>query len=114
MCIIKTEKREGNGKMTSRHYTADRNAREELIKRIGNGTAITTVRVDRGHKNGAELHTITTTGIIEIRNERTHKLITKLIARPQQIRRYFTITTKEIERVVRIAREHEKLGYNMI
>ena len=84
--------------MTSRHYTADRNAREELIKRIGNGTAITTIKVDRGHRNGAELHTITTTGIIEIRNERTHKLITKLIARPQQIKRYFTTTTKEIRR----------------
>lgn len=100
--------------MTSRHYTADRKAREELIKRIGNGNAIATIRVDRGHRNGAELHTITTTGIIEIRNERTHKLVTKLIARPQQIKRYFTTTTAEIERVIRIATEHQKLGYNMI
>lgn len=100
--------------MTSRHYTADRKAREELIAKIGNGNAIATIRVDRGHKNGAELHTITTTGIIEIRNERTHKLVTKLIARPQQIRRYFTRTTAEIERVIKIATEHQKLGYNMI
>lgn len=100
--------------MTSRHYTADRNAREELIKKIGSGTAITTVEVDRGHKNGAELHTITTTGIIEIRNARTNKLVTKLIARPQQIRRYFTRTTAEIEKVIKIATEHQRLGYNMI
>ena len=97
----------------SRHYTEDRKAREELINKIGTGKAIATVRVDRGHRNGAELHTITTTGIIIIRNERTHKMITKLIARPGQVRRYFTEITEEVQKVINIAREHQLANYNL-
>ena len=96
--------------MTSRHYNRDRVAREKLIKEIGIGKEIKTVRVDRGHKDGAELHTITTNGIIIIRNERTNKMITKLIARPNQIRRYGI----EDKKVIEIARKHQTLGYNMM
>ena len=97
----------------SRHYTEDRQAREALISMIGTGETIATVRVDKGHRNGAELHTITTTGIIIIRNERTHKMITKLIARPGQIRRYFTEITEDIQKVIDIAREHQLMKYNL-
>ncbi len=100
--------------MTSRHYNRDRIEREKLIKTIGIGKEVATFRVDRHHINGAELHTITSTGIIVIRNEKTNKLITKLIARPNQIKRYFTEETKEVKKLMRIAREHQKLGYNMI
>ncbi len=100
-------------KTQSRHYTEDRKTREEIINKIGTGKAIATVRVDRGHRNGAELHTITTTGIIIIRNERTHKMITKLIARPGQVRRYFTEITEEVQKVIDIAREHQMMNYNL-
>lgn len=75
--------------MTSKHYIEDRQAREEIIKKIGTGEVVASFRVDRGHKNGAEIHKITNTGIILIYNERTNKLITKLIARPGQIKRYY-------------------------
>lgn len=100
--------------MTSKHYNRDRIEREKLIKTIGMGKEVATFRIDRHHINGAELHTITSTGIIVIRNEKTNKLITKLIARPNQIKRYFTEETKEVKKLMRIAREHQKLGYNMI
>ena len=96
--------------MTSRHYNRDRIIREKLIREIGVGKEIKTVRVDKGHPNGAELHTITTNGIIIIRNERTNKMITKLIARPNQIKRYDI----EDKKVLEIARKHQALGYNMI
>jgi hypothetical protein len=96
--------------MTSRHYNRDRIIREKLIREIGVGKEIKTVRVDKGHPNGAELHTITTNGIVIIRNERTKKMITKLIARPNQIRRYGI----EDKKVIEIARKHQTLGYNMI
>ena len=96
--------------MTSRHYNRDRVAREKLIREIGIGKEIKTVEVDKGHPNGAELHTITTNGIVIIRNERTNKMITKLIARPNQIRRYGI----EDKKVIEIARKHQTLGYNMI
>lgn len=100
--------------MTSTHYNKDRIEREKLIKKIGIGKEVATFRVDRHHINGAELHTITSTGIIIIRNERTNKMVTKLIARPAQIARYFETETKEVKDIMKIAREHQKLGYNMI
>lgn len=79
--------------MNSKHYTIDRQARENIIKEfIGYGVKVDSFRVDKGHRNGAEIHEITSTGIINIYNERTHKLITKLIARPAQIKRYYTNT----------------------
>ena len=96
--------------MTSRHYNKDRVAREKIIRKIGLGKEVKTVRIDKGHPNGPELHTITSNGIVIIRNERTKKLITKLIARPNQIRNYGIEDVKIIE----IARKHQTLGYNMI
>ena len=96
--------------MTSKHYNRDRVLREKLIKEIGLGKEIMTVRVDKGHPMGAELHTITSNGIIIIRNERTNKMVTKLIARPNQIKRYGI----EDKKVIEIARKHQILGYNMI
>ena len=96
--------------MVSKHYIKDRVKREKLIKEIGIGKEVKTVRIDKGHPNGAELHTITSNGIIIIRNERTNKMVTKLIARPNQIKRYGI----EDKRVIEIARKHQTLGYNMI
>ena len=96
--------------MTSRHYNRDRVAREKLIKKIGLGKEIATFTVDKGHPMGAELHTITSTGIIIIKNQKTNKMVTKLIARPNQIKRYGI----EDKRLIEIARKHQTLGYNMI
>ena len=98
--------------MNSRHYNEDRRSREELISKIGLGEAIVTVRVDRNHPKGPELHTITSTGIIVIRNERTHKIITKLIARPGQIRRYFDEVPENLTKIIEIARIHQEMRYN--
>lgn len=98
--------------MESKHYTNDRIERENKIREIGIGEAVATFRVDRGHANGAELHTITTTAIIVIRNERTNKMVTKLIARPGQIERYFDEKTETVIELMKIAREHQLKGYN--
>jgi hypothetical protein len=97
--------------MTSLHYTTDRQERENLIKQIGYGNTIKSVVVDKGHKNGPEIHKISDTGIITIYNQRTKKLITKLIARPSQIARYFTEGNAPKE-LIEIAREHQKKNYN--
>lgn len=75
--------------MTSKHYQIDRVKREEIINMIGTGYVVKSVIIDRGHANGPEIHEITSTGIINIYNKKTHKLVTKLIARPGQIRRYY-------------------------
>ena len=47
--------------MNSRHYTKDRQNREAIITQIGVGTVIKEVVVDRGHRNGPEIHKITDT-----------------------------------------------------
>lgn len=99
--------------MTSAHWKNERLIREELIKRIGIGKKVAEFVVDRGHKNGAERHVITTTGIIVIFNARTNKLVTMLIARPNQIRRYYEDGRAPAE-VIEIAKEHQAMGYNNI
>ena len=96
---------------TSRHYEQERKSREALIRKIGTGTEFATFTIDKGHKNGPELHIITTTAIIIIKNERTDKTITKIIARPGQIKRYFSNITEEVQKIINIAKEHDKKKY---
>ena len=100
---------------TTLHWT-ERQSRNDFIKNeIGMGNPIRTFRWDKGHPNGPELHTITDTGIIIVRNERTGKLVTTLIARPGQIYRYYI---KEGEQppsyLMNIAHQHMNEGYNYI
>lgn len=98
--------------MTSRHYTNDRQKREEIIKKIGYGKIIKSVVVDRGHKNGPEIHNLSDTGIITIQNQRTKKMITKLIARPGQIKRYYKENEIIPTGLLDLARQHQKLALN--
>lgn len=80
---------------------------------IGIGSILDTFLVDKGHVNGKEYHSITNTGIIIIKNARTEKLITMLIARPQQVRRYYLKENKQTPKeVILLAEKHTELGYN--
>ena len=65
----------------SKHYEESRSQREELIKNVlgGDGNIIDTFEIDKGHKDGVELHSITDTGLIIIHNKETGKLVTKLL-----------------------------------
>lgn len=96
----------------SKHWTTDRTRRNEVIRMIGEGTEIKRVVLDRGHKNGAEIHVISSTGIVTIYNQRTGKMITKLIARPNQIKRYYTENETIPTEVIALARKHQKMNYN--
>ena len=98
--------------MNSRHYSTDRQNREAIITQIGVGTVIKTVVVDRGHRNGPEIHKITDTALILIYNQRSGKLVTKLIARPAQILRYYRDDEPKPTKVVELARVHARLKYN--
>jgi len=98
--------------MNSRHYTRDRQNREAIITQIGVGTVIKEVVIDRGHRNGPEIHKITSTALILVYNQRSGKLVTKLIARPAQILRYYKEDEPKPTKVVELARVHTKLKYN--
>lgn len=101
--------------MTSKHYNKQRNQRQRIINRYinGDGNVIDSFVVDKGHKDGLEIHSITDTGLIIIHNKETKKLVTKLIARPQQIERYYKNSNKSPPSwLIRLAEWHMSLGYN--
>ena len=67
--------------------------------------------VNKGHKNGDEIHIIYNNGIVKVYNERTHKFITVLIARVPQIERYNVRVTKTMKHKIE---SHIANGYNHI
>ena len=103
--------------MVSRHYKDERNHREEFIEKYlgGDGRVVDSFIVDKHHPHGLERHDITDNGIIVIYNVKTNKLVSKLIAREGQIKRYYYNSGREPPYyLIRIARRHENLGYNNV
>jgi hypothetical protein len=82
--------------MVSLHYNLDRYYREMFIYNYlgGDGEIVDSFIVDKGHRNGLERHCITNHGLIIVYNVNTKKMVTKLIARPQQVKRYYVNTNK--------------------
>ena len=72
--------------------------------------------VDTGHPNGDELHTIFDNGMIIVQNARTGRLVTELIARPGQIKRYWENQGKgipiEVYKIVTVAYNHLQKKWN--
>ena len=106
--------------MVTKHYKNQRHKREDFINKYlhDDGYIVDGFVVDKGHRNGLEVHSITDNGIIIIHNLVSGALITKLIARPNQIRRYYESTgrepPKEYERILELAKWHESLHYNYV
>ena len=99
----------------SKHYQYERNNREKFIDRHlhGDGYAIDYFIVDRGHPDGAEIHTVTDNGIIIIHNYKTGAMVTKLIARRGQIERLYRDSGREPPQwLLELAEWHRSLGYN--
>lgn len=100
----------------SYHYSLERNKRERLIKKIGLGQPFDEFIIDRKHEDGPERHVLTTTGIIIVYNLYTNKMVTKLIARPNQIKRYYA--GKPVPLIVSVvealALYHQYKKYNAI
>lgn len=105
--------------MVSKHYQSQRGKREKFIdEHFSDGYIVDEFVVDRGHPHGAERHCIMNNGVVVIYNLITDKLITKILARPQQIKRYYENSNREppseYEEILRLAREHNILGYNKL
>ena len=67
--------------------------------------------VNKGHKNGNEVHLVYNNGVVKVYNERTRKFITVLIARVPQVERYKVKITKTMRKKIE---SHIKQGYNQI
>ena len=106
--------------MVSKHYETQRNEREKFIEEYlgGDGRVVDSFIVNKGHIHGEEIHEITDNGIIIVYNAISKKLVSKLIARPQQIKRYYQNTgrepPKEYIKILELAKQHQILGYNEI
>lgn len=99
------------------HFDTDRKTRHgNIVSHIGDGKYVTTFLCDTGHQNGNELHNIFDNGIILVQNERTKKIVTELIARPNQIKRYWTLSNRQVPRnmdyIIAKCLVHEQKGYN--
>jgi len=104
--------------MNTMHYEKDRNTeirREIIEKYIGWGNDIFSAEVDRGHKNGTEIHVVTDSGIVKIYNTRTKKHVTDLIARPNQIKKvYYAKGMYAPHWLLDIARDNQNRGWNLV
>lgn len=67
--------------------------------------------VNKGHKNGNEIHLVYNNGIVKIYNANTRRFITVLIARVPQIERYKIKITRTMRKKINL---HIKQGYNHI
>lgn len=103
--------------ITNRKNTAhirDRATRINVVERLlveEKATPIKAFVVDKGHRNGSEIHVIYNNGIVRIYNERTLRHITDLIARIPQIKRYGIEPTKTMKKKIK---KHIDAGLNEI
>ena len=67
--------------------------------------------VNKGHKNGNEVHLVYNNGVVKIYNANTRRFITVLIARVPQIERYKVKITRTMRKKINL---HIKNGYNHI
>ena len=101
--------------MDSLHYRLDRQGRKKFIaEKIGYGKPIQKAIVDKGHKNGPEIHLVTDTGVIIVYNARTRIHVTDMIARPEQLRRYNTESWTCPAETLQKAAYHQSKGWNYI
>lgn len=97
------------------HYKNKRYKREKFIEKYlcGDGNVIDSFVINRNHPNGLEQHDITDTGLIIVRNLESQKIVTKLIARSNQIMRYYCdVDRKPPLSLLRLAEWHESMRYN--
>ena len=95
-------------------HAVNRSKRLQIAERLifeESAKVIKIALVDKGHKNGNEIHIVYNNGVVKVYNERTRKFITVLIARVPQIERYKIKVTRTMRKKINL---HIKQGYNQI
>ena len=99
---------------TTIHYGKFRKDREDFIqkKEYDKGTTVASFRVVRGDGRPPQIHNVTSTGLIIVKDMKG-RVITKMIARPEQIKRlYREIGMEAPEEILMLAYIHNVNGYN--
>ena len=95
-------------------HAANRSKRLQVAERLiieESAKVVKIAIVNKGHKNGNEVHLVYNNGVVKVYNERTRKFITVLIARVPQIERYKIKVTKTMRNKIK---SHIAKGYNQI
>ena len=95
-------------------HVVNRSKRLQVAQRLINEESAKVCKiaiVNKGHKDGNEVHVIYNNGIVKIYNANSHKFITVLIAREPQITRYKIKVTKTMRKKIEA---HVANGYNEI
>ena len=95
-------------------HAVNRSKRLQIAERLiieESAKVIKIALVDKGHRNGAEIHLVYNNGVVKVYNEHTRKFITVLIARVPQIERYKVKITKTMRNKIK---SHIAKGYNHI
>ena len=95
-------------------HVAKRSKRLQVAERLiieESAKVVKIAVVNKGHKNGNEIHVIYNNGIVKVYNEHTKKFITVLIARVPQVERYNIRVTKTMKHKIE---SHIAKGYNHI
>ena len=95
-------------------HAVNRSKRLQIAERLiieESAKVIKIAVVDKGHKNGNEIHIVYNNGVVKVYNARTRKFITVLIARVPQIERYKVKITKTMRNKIK---SHIAKGYNNI
>ena len=95
-------------------HAANRSKRLQIAERLiieESAKVLKIAVVNKGHKNGNEIHLVYNNGIVKIYNANTRKFITVLIARVPQIERYKIKVTRTMRNKIK---SHIKQGYNQI
>ena len=96
------------------YHALNRSKRLQIAERLITEESAKVVKiaiVNKGHKNGNEIHIVYNNGIIKIYNANTRKFVTVLIARVPQIERYKIKITKTMRNKIK---SHIAKGYNNI
>ena len=91
-------------------HERNRSTRKEVIALLGDLIKVESFIVNTGHPAGLELHTVYANGVIAIGNIRKESVVTYLIARPGQIRRYGLSDAD----LLAVAYENYKNGLNLL
>ena len=95
-------------------HAANRSKRLQIAERLIIEECAKVIKIaviNKGHKNGNEIHLVYNNGVVKVYNARTRKFITVLIARVPQIERYNIKVTKTMRNKVK---SHIANGYNQI
>lgn len=95
-------------------HAVNRSKRLQIAERLIIEESAKVIRiaiVNKGHKNGNEIHLVYNNGVVKIYNANSRKFITVLIARVPQIERYKVRVTKTMRNKIK---SHIAKGYNNI